>query len=122
MIWEKIESLKSSVFEIKKLIEERENLSKKFIQEGESLKSDLNNFLIENESFSNHPNINQSDFIKEKNGLRSKKIEISELQLNEKIDCWKDVALLKKELRINERELNEKQERLNSLNKLLEEE
>lgn len=46
---------------------------------------------------------------------------MAELQLNEKIDCWKDVALLKKELRVYERELKEKQSRFNSLSKFLDE-
>jgi len=63
----------------------------------------------------------QENLLKKKNSLRHKKIEISEMQLNEKVSCWKDVAVLKKELRENERELAEKEERLKTLNKFLEE-
>jgi nitrate/TMAO reductase-like tetraheme cytochrome c subunit len=55
----------------------------------------------------------------EKNSLRHKKMEISEHQMKEKLDCWKDIALLKKELRERQREYTEKKGRLNMLNELL---
>ena len=115
---EKINSLNKSIGEIKTLITERENLSKDVFQEGEKIKTEINNFLLENQG-----KIVEADSssVKEKNDLRHKKIEISEFQLNERINCWKDVALLKKELRENERELNEKQERLKVMAGLLEE-
>jgi hypothetical protein len=115
---ERIESLDKTVKDIKILISERETLSKKFIQEGEEIKTEMNNFLLENE---NVKGMEKSDLIKEKNSIRSKKIDISELQLKEKIDCWKDVATLKKELRENEKQLSEKVSRMDELNKLLEE-
>ena len=116
---EKIQSLEKSIENINALIEEREDLSEKFIEESEDIKTETNNFLLENE---NVKDMDKSDLIKEKNSIRNKKIEISELQLKEKIDCWKDVALLKKELRQNEKELSEKQARLTELNNLMREE
>lgn len=114
---EKIDSLKKSVSEIKELVKERQMLSKNIHAEGEKIKTEINNFLLENVAVED-----DRDAIKEKNELRTKKIAISELQLNEKVDCWKDVALLKKELRDNERELIEKESRLKTLNKILSEE
>ena len=114
---EKIEALKKSINEIHEMVKGRENLSKQIISEGESLKSEIQGYLKENEKVQ----IGGPDITKEKNDLRHKKIEVSELQLNEKISCWKDVALLKKELREYERELTEKEERINTLNKLMEE-
>ena len=116
---EKIDSLKNSVKEIQKLVDEREMLSDNFIAEGDEIKLEIGNFLLENEKFSK--NVNEKDFLTEKNSLRNKKIEISELQMKEKIDCWKDIALLKKELRMNEKELSEKQTRLDELNEILKE-
>lgn len=116
---EKIQSLRNSIGEIQKLIEEREELSQNFLDEGDEIKLEISNFLLENEKFSK--NVNEKDFLTEKNSLRNKKIEISEFQLKEKIDCWKDIALLKKELRTNERELTEKESRLNELNEILKE-
>ena len=115
---EKIVSLNKSIGEIKQLISEREKLSSDVFQEGEKIKTEITNFLLENEG--KITDAESRDLIKEKNDLRHKKIEISEFQLNEKINCWKDVALLKKELRQDERELNEKQERLKVMAELLE--
>jgi hypothetical protein len=115
---EKIQSLDKSIKDIKTLINERESLSNKFIQESEGIKTEINNFLLENE---NTKGLEKKDLIKEKNAIRSKKLEISELQLKEKIDCWKDVATLKKELRENEKQLSERQSRMDELNRLLEE-
>lgn len=117
---EKIDSLKKSIYEIKNLITERESLRDSFVKDSEDLKMELNNFILENEN-SPKTELDAGDFSREKNSLRNKKIELSELQLKERIDCWKDVALLKKELRQSEQEFNEKQDRLNSLNKFLEE-
>jgi chromosome segregation ATPase len=113
---EKIEALKKSINEIHEMVEGREKLSKEIISEGESLKTEIEGYLKENEKFQ----IGGADITKEKNDLRHKKIEVSELQLNEKISCWKDIALLKKELREYERELTEKQERIKTLNKMME--
>lgn len=116
---EKILALNKSIGEIKTLINERENLSKDVFQEGEKIKTEINNFLLENEG--KIIDVDSKDLIKEKNDLRHKKIGISEFQLNERINCWKDVALLKKELREKEMELNEKAERMKVMAGLLEE-
>lgn len=114
---DKVNSLKNSIFEISRLIEERKQLSFNFIREGDEIKLEISNFLLDNE---NSPKIiGDKDSIIEKNALRNKKVEISELQLKEKIDCWKDIALLKKELREREKELSEKQFRINELNEIL---
>jgi hypothetical protein len=113
----KIEALEKSVEEINLMVEEREKLSAEIFEEGEKLKSEINGFLSENEKNV----LGGSDAAKEKNELRKKKIEVAELQVNEKVACWKDIALLKKELRETERQLSEKQERISSLNELMEE-
>ncbi|MBU2612693.1 MAG: hypothetical protein KKB62_03155 [Nanoarchaeota archaeon] len=114
----KIDALKNSIEEIHEMIKSREKLSRKIHEEGETLKSEIKGYLSENEKMQ----IASTDPAREKNDLRHKKIEISELQMNEKIGCWKDVALLKKELREYQRELTEKEERLKMFNKILTEE
>lgn len=116
---ERIDSLKKAIHEIKQLIEERKKLSLDFIKEGEEIKSEINNLILGNESTLRA--LGQNEALIEKNALRNKKVEISELQLNEKINCWKDIALLKKELRIYEKELSEKESRINELNEILNE-
>jgi len=117
---ERVDSLKKAISEIKHLIEERRKLSLEFIREGEDIKSEISNLILENESTLRA--LGQNEALIEKNALRNKKVEISELQLNEKINCWKDIALLKKELRIYEKELSEKESRIKELNDILREE
>ena len=102
---EKLDALKNTIFEINTLIDGREGLSNEIFKEGEKIKTEINNFLLETEN-------REPEAQKEKIELRKKKIDISELQLNEKVSCWKDVAILKKELRDRERELLEKEERM----------
>lgn len=114
---ERITSLKKAIQEIKQLVDERKKLSIEFIKEGEDIKSEINNLIIGNESTLRA--LGQNEALIEKNNLRNKKVEISELQLNEKINCWKDIALLKKELRIYEKELSEKEGRMKELNDIL---
>jgi hypothetical protein len=113
---EKIIALKKAVKEINQLIVEREKLSSEIFEEGEKLKVEINNFILENKS-TIEPHF--GDSMREKTDLRHKKMEISELQLNEKIECWKDIALLKKELRIYEKELIEKEGRLKILDEIM---
>jgi hypothetical protein len=116
---ERVDSLKKAIHEINQLVEERKKLSLEFIKEGETLKSEISNLILENESTLRA--LGQNEALIEKNSLRNKKVEISELQLNEKINCWKDVAMLKKELRIFEKELSEKEGRMKELNDILNE-
>lgn len=118
---EKISSLKNAITEIKRLVDERKRLSKEIIEDGDSIKLEIDNLILVNENTIRNTAVGQTEALSEKNSLRSKKVEISELQLKEKIDCWKDIALLKKELRIYEKELSEKESRIRELNDILSE-
>ena len=113
----KVDSLKEVVAEINDLIKERETLSTSFIKDAEKMKSSINNFLLENAPKGE----NDSEFARERAELRKKQMDISELQLNERVGCWRDIALLKRELREREKELSEKQSRAQMLDSLLEE-
>lgn len=115
---EKIEALKQSNQEINELIRSRKKLSLQVFEEGEKLKKEINNYILENDRI---PLADQREIMREKNDLRNKKVAMAELQLNEKINCWKDIAELKRELRDNERKITEKEERMKMFNKLLEE-
>jgi len=116
---EKIEALKKSNEEIENLIIGRKKLSLQIIEEGEKIKKEINTFIIENDRT---PMADPRDKMREKNDLRHKKIGIAEMQLSERINCWKDIANLKKELRVNEQELTEKEERSKMLTRLMEDE
>ena len=113
----KVDSLKELITEVDEMIKERTLLSRKFIKEGENMKVKIHNFLLENAPKGE----DDSEFARERAELRKKQMEISELQLNEKIGCWRDIALLKKELRENTRELSEKESRAKMLGKILNE-
>jgi len=113
----KVDSLKDRLNEIEDMIKERESLSRKFIKEGEKMKTNIHNFLLENAPKGE----DDSEFTRERAELRKKQIDISELQLNEKIGCWRDIALLKKETRDNMGELTEKESRAEMIGKILEE-
>ena len=97
------------------MIEERKILSRRFIKEGEKMKSNINNFLLENAPKGE----DDSEFTRERAELRKKQIDISELQLNEKVNAWTDIALLKKEMRESIKELNEKESRAEMLGRIL---
>jgi len=110
---EKIESLKEEIEEIENLISERQSLSKSIFLEAEKVKMEINNFLAET-----HVAV---DGNRDKVALKQKQVEISELQLNEKINCWQDIAKLKQELRECKKELAGRQGRMEMLGKILEE-
>jgi tRNA(Ile)-lysidine synthase TilS/MesJ len=112
----KLKSLKETVEEIEELVKERQALSNGFIKEAEKLKRDINNFLLEGAPKGE----DDSEFARERAELRKKQIEISEIQLNEKVGCWRDISELKKELRDREKELTEKESRSEELKKILE--
>lgn len=109
---EKLTSLKNSISEIEYLIGQREDLSKSLSDEVDKIKMGIDNFLLKNVA------VDSEDF-KERSGLRQKQVDVSELQLNERVTCWKDVAMLKKELRECQKELSEKQERLDMFDEIL---
>jgi len=113
----KVDSLKEFVSEIEALIRERKILSQRFIKEGEGMKGDIKNFLLENAPKGE----DDSEFARERSELRKKQIDISEIQLDEKIGCWRDIALLKRELRDGTKELSEKESRADMISRILEE-
>lgn len=110
---EKLDSLKKTISEIEGLIKEREKLSHELIGQAENIKIDISNFFVQN------PTGEQE--VREKIALKQKQVEISELQLNEKVNCWQDVAKLKQELRDKQKELTDKESRFDMLDKILEE-
>jgi len=67
---EKILALKEAISDVQDLILERKRLSKEILSEGEALKTEINNFLLENDN----PEIPDHDALIEKNNLRAKKL------------------------------------------------
>ena len=115
---EKVESLRIAVNEIKQLIQEREKLSKSVIDDAEKEKRAIDNFMLDVEAKMEAGDIEGE---RERIALRQKRVDISELQLHERISAWQDIAKLKQELREKQRELSEKLGRMEMFGKLLKE-
>jgi len=111
---EKIDSLNEIISEITLLIKNREKLSSNISSEIERMNVDIDKFISENA-------LSSPEDSKERSALRQKQVELAELSMNERVSCWKDIAQLKKELRECNKELTEKQDRMNTINKLFEE-
>lgn len=108
---EQLASLKDAITDLHNLIEERKALNVILFKDIEKIKQDLRNFLLE---------MGPEVAAKEKMELFKKLIEIEEVQLQEKLNQWRDIAGLKKELREREKELSEKEARLSLMNSILE--
>lgn len=111
----KVNALKESISEIGHQLEERRKISREFEREGNKMKMNINNFLLENTPAGE----DDSDFARERAELRRKQIDISEMQLNEMVNCWRDVVLLQKDLRDKQKELFERESRMNAINDIL---
>ena len=105
-------SLKEAIQEIQEQIVFRENLHKEMMQNIEELKSSINNM------FPPIPNIS-AEFQKSIVELKKKLIEAEEMKVQEKLNCFRDIAQLKKELREWIREFRDKEERANLLDSYL---
>ena len=114
---EKVASLQVLVNEIKQLVDERETLSKDVINDAEKEKRAIDNFMLDVEAKIEAGDIEGE---RERIALRQKRVDVSELQLHERISAWQDIARLKQELRESERELTEKKNRMEMFGKLLE--
>ena len=112
----KIDSLKEAIHEINEEIAERQLISEDVKKTGDKMKMEIKNFLFENSPKGD----DDSEFARERAELRKKSFEISEMQLNEKVECWRDIVNLKKDLREKQKELFERENRIEAMNKLLE--
>ena len=113
---EKVEALQIVVDEIRNLVEERQKLSDSVIDDAEKEKRAIDNFMLDVEAKMEAGDIEGE---RERIALKQKRVDVSELQLNEKISAWQDIARLKQELREKTQELSEKQSRMEMFGKIL---
>ena len=112
----KLTNIKGVIDDINELINSREALSKTLLQDFEKMKMDVNSVLLENQQ---HIKLNP-DLIKERLELRKKLVDIDEDKVNEMVNSWRDVALLKKELRERIKEYKEKESSASLIDQILE--
>lgn len=110
----RIISLKEAIEEITSQIEMRQELHNEMINDIENLKSSINNMMPQVPN----PTI---EFQKAMVELKKKLIEAEEMKIKEKLDCSRDIAMLKKELREWLREFRDKEKRAGLLGELLSE-
>ncbi|MCX6711929.1 MAG: hypothetical protein NT139_02745 [Candidatus Woesearchaeota archaeon] len=109
---EKIDSIKDTLKEIELLIQQREQLTLDLFKDIDKVKTSIDNIVLQ---LGNQTNL------KEQMMLKQKQIEIEEFRLQEKVNAWRDIALLKKELRDRVKEVKDRESRVDILDKILEE-
>lgn len=110
---DKIGSLKDMIDDINELIELREQLNKDIFADIEGIKTNINNFITQ---------LGDTTNLAEQLNMRQKQVEIDGLRLQEKVNCWRDIAQLKRELRERIKEYKERESRVSVLDKIFEEE
>lgn len=113
----KILSLREIIDEINELIEKRRKLSLEVFKDADAVKMDIKNFMSEIGSLMSPNNPNIPALLE----LKKKQAELEEIKMQEKINCWKDIARLKEELRTYIKEAKDKERRLDALNQMMEE-
>jgi hypothetical protein len=108
---EQLKSIKEAIEDIQILITERDQLHKEMFNHVDRVKMDLNNFLLESSS---------SLTLAEKLDIRKTICELEELKIGERLNAWRDIANLKKELRERLRELTERESRADVIDQIME--
>jgi len=112
---EKLESLKEVIQDINLMIEKRKLLNKELFQDLDKIKTEIRNIIINLDT----KEFETSERLKTISELRKKIIEIEELKVNEKLNLWRDISNLKKELRTFIKELREKESKQEILDELI---
>lgn len=115
---ERVELIEESISDIKKMISEREELHKALLYNLKEMDIFINNSMPKVDSATSRDSVAlEKDLIKE---LLKKKIELEELKIQEKLNVWRDVALLKKELREHMKEFRDTQSKTSMIDNILE--
>jgi len=117
----KLGNIKGVIDDINELIDKRQKLTSELFSDIDKTNIEINNSLLELKTIINSPNINKDELVRAQLELRKKLIELEEVKMQEKVNNWRDIALLKKELRDRVREFKEKETSVSLLDKILEE-
>ena len=109
--------IKEGITDIHNMISERGKLHKQLLDSLVEIELFVDNKMPKFESISTNTLPQKSDIIKE---LLKKKIEIQELRLQENLNVWRDIALLKKELRDHMKEFRDMESKTSMLDNILE--
>lgn len=119
---DKLESVKEMIEDIEKMIAGRKELNKEILSHLDKVNLEIDNSILQLQGMMNNTNVtNSGEVIRTLGELRKKKIEIEEQKAMEKLNFWRDVAMLKKEMREHMQELREKESKSSLIDTLLEE-
>jgi hypothetical protein len=107
----KVSLTKESVVDIQQQIELREQMHQEIVAEVEKIKNKLSNILLSSSDIEEQ----------EKARIRQKQVDLDQFKVKEKLDKWKDIAILKKELRDRLKEFKETEIKTQMMSDLLEE-
>ncbi len=116
----KLGTIQGTIDDINDLILTRGNLSKEIFNQLDKMSMEINNSLIETRSIINSLKSNKDEAVRAQLELRKKIIDLEEVRVQEKVNNWRDIALLKKELRETIKEFKEKESSVSLLDKILE--
>jgi len=106
----KLGSIKELIEDIQDLIQERKKLKDEIFNDLENLTIKINNFLAEKQD-----ELKPEELV----AIKKKLVEIEEAKAQEKLNAWRDISNLKKELREHIREFREKKDGINALESMI---
>lgn len=111
----KLGTIQGVIDDINELIKQREELTKALLRDLEQMKIEINSVLIQNQD---HDRLNV-ELVRERLELKKKLADLEEAKVNEKVNCWRDIALLKKELRETIKEYKESKSNMDLIDQAL---
>ncbi len=119
---DKVQSVKEMINDIETMVLSRKELNNEILSHLDKVNLSLDNTILELRNAMNNTNVtNSGEVIRALGELRKKKVELEELKTAEKLNFWRDVAMLKRELREHIKELREKESKSGLIDSLLEE-
>ena len=118
---EKLEPIKEVIEEIEFLIVNRSEVHKEMNTAIDKMQLQIDNFLLglpQIKVTDNNPNLG-GELVKAMSEFRKMKIQLEQIRLDERLNYWRDVAQLKRELREYAREFKEKESKSDLLDSLI---
>ncbi|HJX05326.1 MAG TPA: hypothetical protein VJ461_01305 [Candidatus Nanoarchaeia archaeon] len=107
----KLDSIKEVIEDIQSLIEERKKLRDEIFVDIDKMILNINNFLTEKKE-----DLKPEEIVE----IKRKVTELEQAKTQEKLNAWRDISALKKELRDHLRELKEKKDGYKALEGMVE--
>jgi hypothetical protein len=118
---EKLEPIRELITEIEFLIQNRSDVHNEINSHIDKMQMEIDNFLLNLPKIKSvgEPTNLGGELVKAMAEFRKKKLELEELRLQEKLNFWRDVSALKRELREYAREFKEKETKSDLLDSLM---